>query len=274
MMQAGIFAKTFQRENVLEVCKAVRDYGFGIIQFNMSCAGLASIPDFIPQSVLSAIRQAVKSNDLEVGGVSATFNMCHPDPKHRTKGLERLEVLAKNCKSIGTDLITLCTGTRDWHDKWKFHPENSTKEAWRDMQESMEKALVVADQYDICLGIEPELANVVSNAQKAHQLLIEMKSPRLKIILDPANLYERADLPTIKYLIAEAIDLLAASIIMTHAKDRTEAGEFVAPGKGIIPFDYFIEQLQAVKVERPIIAHGFPESEVKFVTSYLKALLE
>ena len=41
---------------------------------------------------------------------------------------QRLEVLAAACRWLDTRIITLCTGTRDPEDMWKWHPENVRRE--------------------------------------------------------------------------------------------------------------------------------------------------
>ena len=69
-----------------------------------------------------------------------------------------------------TGLLTLCTGTRDPDDQWRRHPGNDTPEAWRDLLASMDVALAVAEDYDLHLGIEPELANVVDSASRARRM--------------------------------------------------------------------------------------------------------
>jgi sugar phosphate isomerase/epimerase len=198
--------------------------------------------------------------------------MAHPNKHIREDGLKRLEVLARHCRAIGSDLITLCTGTRNTTDIWAFHPENYSSAAWRDMVHTMEQAILIAEYHDLRLGIEPELANVVSDVYKAHQLLTEINSDRLKIILDPANLFEKSDLPKVYALIDTAVEYLAKDIVMLHAKDRTSAGNFTAPGKGIIPFDYFLKQFRLTNVNAPVVAHGFPEEEVQDVVKWWKTL--
>ena len=106
--------------------------------------------------------------------------------------MRRLQVLAKAAKAMDIPVITLCTGTRDPVDKWHEHPDNNLPDAWSDLCTAMEQALTIADEYDLMLGIEPELANVVNSAYKASRLIKEMASPRLRIIFDPANLFEIA----------------------------------------------------------------------------------
>lgn len=272
MKPIGIFAKTFERDSLSGILQAVKLEGFDLIQFNMSCVGLPSLPDHIPEPIRLHLQQTLAASDLKMAGLSATFNMGHPDPKVRQVGLASLEVLAEAAPLLGTDLLSLCTGSRHPTDKWAFHPDNASSAAWLDMCQTMEKALVIAEQHNLFLGIEPELGNIVSNAPKAQQLLSEMKSDRLKVILDPANLFEEASIAQVKYLIDEAIDLLAPAIAMTHAKDRDGVGGFVAPGKGMIPFDYFVVRLAEAGITAPMVAHGFGEEEVSAVADFLRGL--
>ena len=148
-----------------------------------------------------------------MAAVSGTYNMIHPDVKVREAGHARLEALAQACAGLGTTLITLCTGTRDAQDQWRAHPDNTSPAAWRDLLQSMETAIAIADRYQIELGIEPELANVVNSAQRARELIDQLGSPRLRIVLDPANLFEVAPLDEQRHTVAAAIDLLADRIM-------------------------------------------------------------
>ena len=103
----------------------------------------------------------------------------------RAQGHQRLATLASAAAELDTQLITLCTGTRDPVNQWHDHPDNRSAAAWKDLLASIEIAVGIADEHNIYLGIEPELANVINSAVSARQLLDEIKSPRLKIVLDP-----------------------------------------------------------------------------------------
>lgn len=270
MRTLGIFAKTFARNTVAERLVAAQSFGFTSIQFNMSCLGLSPMPDHIPLALLQETRTALDRLGMQMVGLSATFNMCHPNEQVRLDGLKRMEVLAKACAPLGNKLLTLCTGTRDPYDKWQYHPDNATASAWLDTCRTMEKAIEIADQYDLYLGIEPELANVVSNVAKAQQLLQEIGGERLRIILDPANLFEQESPPEVKYRISEAVEKLGSHIGMAHAKDRAPDGQFVAPGKGVVPFAHLLKELKRAGIDVPLVAHGFTEAEVPDVAHFLK----
>ncbi len=175
---------------------------------------------------------------------------------------------------MGTSLITLCTGTRDPDDQWRHHRDNGSAEAWRDMLAEMEKAVAIAERFGLRLGIEPELANIVSDAAKARRLLDEMKSERLAIVLDPANLFERAEIGEQRRLVSEAVDLLADRIVMGHAKDRAADGNFATAGKGVIDFPHYLQCLRTAGFDGDLVAHGLDADEAAGVASYLRGLLQ
>lgn len=273
-MQLGIFAKTFSAKGTLPVLSAVRAAGYEATQFNMACVGLPSMPDEISGSIISEINAASKSSDVSIAAISGTYNMAHPNPAVRADGLRRLAVIIANAKTMGTNLVTLCTGSRDVEDQWRWHKDNSSPDAWRDMRDEMAKALQLAEAHGVDLGIEPELANIVSSAQQAKRLIDQMNSKRLRIVLDPANLFEIETKKMRLEIISRAVDVLAGHISMAHAKDRNPMGEFVAAGTGVMDFSHFVGCLKQTGFNGPLITHGLTESEAPKVAEFLKRVLE
>ena len=150
-MKIGIFARVFERPSVEAVLDAVVSHGIQDIQFNMSCAGLPGMPVSVPDGVVTRIRQALDERAINVASLSGTYNMIHPDPTMREAGLKSLQVLAEVAKPLGTDLLTLCTGTRDAGYMWRNHPDNATPEAWADLRDSLEQALGGLDDQELLL---------------------------------------------------------------------------------------------------------------------------
>lgn len=272
-MQLGIFAKTFPGSDPKTVLEASSAAGFSGVAYNMVCSGLAAMPETISSEVASQVRQASKQTGQSIQSLSATYNMAHPDDTIRLRGSERLEVLAATAKAIGTNLLTLCTGTRNPEDQWKFHPANSGAEAWRDMLSSFERAVEIAEKHDVYLGVEPELANVVSDAKDAVRLIRDLDSDRVQIVLDPANQFERTSAEHQRNLVDEAIDLLGDRLVMAHAKDRSPDGIFATAGKGVIDFDHFIRALDAIGFKGPLVTHGLSADEATEVSDFLAARL-
>ncbi len=247
-MQLGLFAKTFPGNDPRTVLAAVAEAGFAATQYNMACSGLPSLPDSIDAETTDAVRSAARETGVTIAALSGTFNMIHPDPAVRSDGLRRLAVLAPAARAMGTRLVTLCTGTRDAQDQWRAHPDNGTPEAWRDLLASMESAIRIAEAHDIDLGVEPELANVVSSAPLARRLIDEIASPRVKIVFDAANLFERATLAAQRIVVSDALDLLADRIVIAHAKDRDAEGGFATAGKGVLDYPHYLSALRACRI--------------------------
>lgn len=268
MIELGIFAKTFSGPLPV-VLEAVAEAGLPRIQFNFSCAGLPSMPDAVDEATQTAIQTALQQTPIALEAVSGTFNMIHPNPAERLAGLRRLGVIARQCHWLGTNLVTLCTGTRHATDMWAAHPDNNRADAWYDLRQSLDGALQLADQYNLVLGIEPETGNVINSVAKAVQLLHEVNSSRLRIVFDPANLFELEPLPVIRERIAQGLDLLGEAIVSAHAKDRDRQGRVVAAGKGILPYADFLSGLKRVGYRGNLIMHGLAADEVPTTVQFL-----
>jgi sugar phosphate isomerase/epimerase len=205
--------------------------------------------------------------------LSGTYNMAHPDKAVRDDGLRRLTTVIEVSAALSIPLVTLCTGTRNRDDQWAHHPDNADPSAWADMAKEMEKALGIAERHGVDLGIEPEQANIVTSAGDAMRLIAEMGSRRLRIVLDPANLFERANAEEARAIVTEAIETTTGHVAMAHAKDRLADGRFATAGQGVVDFADFIARLEASGFDGPLVTHGLSAEEAPGVASFLKGLL-
>ena len=271
-MRFGIFAKTFPGTDPAEVLAAVRNAGYGAAQFNMACCGLAAMPETIGPATVAAVRAAAEGSGVRLEALSATYNMIHPDPAVRADGIRRLGVMLEAARALHIPLVTLCTGTRDPEDQWRHHPDNAAPQAWSDLAREMETALTLAEAAEVDLGIEPEQANVVTSATDARRLIRELGSRRLRIVLDPANLFERASREEARTIAARAVEVSGDATAMAHAKDRDELGAFVSAGRGVVDFPAFFDRLAATGFEGPVVTHGLSPDEAPAVAAMLRDL--
>ncbi len=273
-MQLGIFAKTFDGKSPGVVLPQVKAAGFTVAQYNMSCSGLAAMPDEIPDAAIADVKAAASASGVTLNAISATYNMIHPDVQEREKGHARLAVIAEAAHDLGIPMVTLCTGSRDAEDQWRHHPDNASAGAWHDLIDSMVVAIGIAERFDVELGVEPELANVVANAVAAKRLIEDCKSPRIKIVLDAANLFETATGSEQRRIVSDAVELLAPHITMAHAKDRAADGSFVAAGTGVLDYPHFIRTLRNSGFDGPLVTHGLTAQEAPQVAALLQRVLE
>ncbi|MCV4231687.1 sugar phosphate isomerase/epimerase [Virgibacillus sp. LDC1] len=272
-MRLGIFSKTFERPTLEENLDAVKATGLSVIQFNLSCAGLPSLPHEIDLETAVYIREECEKRHLHIAAVSGTFNMIHPDRQRLRGDIRRFRQLAAMCHSMGTSVITLCTGTRDKDNMWREHPDNDSQEAWDDLLTTLHEVVNMAEEFELELAIEPEPANVISDAVKARRLLDTMDSPRLKVVLDAANLFSPTERRPLAEVIGQALSLLSEHVIIAHAKDYSTVDglHYTAAGTGELDYKAYMKLLHAYHFKGPLILHGLHERQVPQSVSYLKS---
>lgn len=274
-MEIGIFPTTFVRETLDETLDAMVAHGLFAAQVDLGVTGLPDLPEALDVTDVRAIRRSFDERAIDFSAVAGHFNMAHPSAEVREAGLRSLRAIAGACRGLGTSVITLCTGTRNTGSMWRPHPENHSLEAWRALVKTMEQAVAIADDYGVMLAFEPEVNNVASSPERARRLIREIASPRLKVVIDGANIFQAGQLADMKRVLTEAIGLLRDDIILAHAKDLDHDGDagHLAAGTGLLDFDLYIQLLRTIDYDGPLILHGLTEAQVPQCVAFLRERL-
>ena len=271
-MDLGVFSRTYH-PGMDRICAQVSRDGFQTIQFNFSSAGLPSLPPDWPETTIREVMASVNRSGLSICALSGTYNMAHPDAARRRAERLGFTNVVRAAQFMQVPLVTLCTGTHDPKNMWSAHADNGSPEAWATLRSELDFALELAERHGIALGVEPEPANVIRDARTARQLLDETRSPRLKIVLDAANLLPPASHARQREVVAEAVGLLGADLALVHTKDAGPDGEAVAAGRGVVDFHAFLNGILSTGYRGPLVSHNFPEKDAPYVASYLRRVL-
>jgi sugar phosphate isomerase/epimerase len=124
----------------------------------------------------------------------------------------------------------------------------------------------------VTLAFEPEVSNVIDSAVKARRLLDELGSPRLKVVIDPANLFHAGELPRMSEILDEAFALLGRDIVLAHAKDLSHDGEagHEAAGTGLLDYPRYLKLLKQMGFAGSLIIHGLREDQVAASVAFLR----
>jgi sugar phosphate isomerase/epimerase len=224
-----------------------------------------TFPSELSQDTVDAICASFSERQLTLAALSGTYNMIDPDSQARQAGAEGLNRVIALATRLETNVVTLCTGSRDPSNMWRRHPDNDKPEAWADLLVQMEEAVRVAERYGVTLGVEPEIGNTINSVHKARRLLDEVRSPRLKIIMDGANIFQHGQLLNMRKVLDEAFELLGSDIALAHAKDLDGDGEagHVAAGRGRLDYPYYMELMRSSGFEGSIILHALKPGDAK-----------
>ncbi len=267
----GILARTFPGSDPDTVLGAVSASGISSTQFNLSCAGLLTVPDVIGPHVSVTLRDSSQHHSVSIDALSGTCNMASSDATQRDESVRRLVRLAEFCRDTGIPVLTLSTGTRHPHDLWCGHPDNQSAAAHADLRHALRGLLRDTEHCGVTLAFEPEPANVIRTATEAATLLDDLRSPRLAVLFDAANLVQRLPVDRQRDVIEDACNTLAGRIALAHAKDIDAAGRVVAPGQGTIDFAHYVHTLRTVgRYHGPIIMHGLTPSDVPAALAHLR----
>ncbi|MBS4195910.1 sugar phosphate isomerase/epimerase family protein [Lederbergia citri] len=261
-MEIGMYTIEIQRPTTRELFTAIKDAGFSQVQFDFSSVCDEQMPLRFEPGLLQEIQRQAERNRVEIVAVNGTFNMIHPSVLEREDGYKRFASVAEASRELNCEFVTLCTGSRNTKSMWAWHEDNLNPEAWEDLLASTDKVLEQAECYNLILGIECEPNNCINSPVLARKLLDTFKTPRLKIIMDVANLFQKGQAykENVRPIMDEAFDLLGNDIYLAHGKDIKE-GEDLNPtyaGNGIVDFEYFLEKLDEVKYTGGMLLHGIP----------------
>ncbi len=272
-MRHGIFETVFRRSTLAESLDAVVAQGIHCLQFDLSSAGIAHDASNISEERCRLAAQLLSARGMTMSAVSGTFNMCHPDPLHRARGLESLRAIAAHCRFLGTSVISLCSGTRNTESMWHPHPENGSMAAWNDLLPTMKQAAKIGEEHGVTMAFEPEVSNVIDSAQRARRMLDEVGSPALKVVMDGANIFHVGELPKMREILSEAFALLGNDIALAHAKDLDHDGEagHRAAGEGLLDYAFYLAELKRVKFTGALVLHGLSEKQVPGCVEFVRS---
>ena len=103
------------------------------------------------------------------------------------------------------------------------------------------------------IAIEPVRRNIVYDAGRAREVLDQIDSPNLQIILDPVNLLDLDNYERQKEVVEEAIDLLGKDVAVVHIKDYLIKGDkLINAAAGTGRMDY-TALMKFIKARKPYI---------------------
>jgi len=268
MAQLGVLTSEFERPSLEATLDAVASHGIGAVQFQLGSAvpsiplrdslqrGLDVLGEHLSPGLCADIREQLGKRGIALAAVDGTFNMVHPDRDRRWANLHHLVELVGYCDALGTSVVTLCTGSRE-DIMWHRHPDNDTPEAMADLVEVMRAAARAAEEHGVTLAFEPEVNNVINTTEKARQLIDEVGSPAVKVVMDPANIFKRGELPQMQAKLRQAFDLLGDDIAVAHAKDLDHDGEagHLGAGEGLMDYPLYLALLRDSGFGGTIVLH-------------------
>lgn len=271
--------KHLHQTSIEAVAEAVAAFGLTSVQLDLTSAGLSEQPVAVEQAVAARIRAAFGRHGIAIAALSGTFNMIDPDAARLQANIAWFPILLAWCQALGCDVVTACTGTRNSRSMWRHHPDNALPAAWTDLRRTLDQILPAAEEHRVTIAFEPEVVNVVDSAPKAQRLIEEVRSPRLRLVMDPANYFQPDMLAQMDDVLDDIFQRVGAYIAFAHAKDvrAPDPGgtECIRPaaGTGILDYARYMSLLRQSGYDGALVMHSLEEAEVPSSAAYVRRFM-
>ena len=214
-----------------------------------------------------AIGNTYRAEGIAIHSIGIYTNLIHPDPAERKANLAYFEGMMK----IGGDMGVRVFITESGH----YHPKGPDPEptyyfrekVWAQMVTTAKHLAEMAERHDATVLAEPFHDGFFASAKRTRVFLEEVDSPRIRALLDPANLIELNDLD-------EMFDQLGPWIDCLHAKDRKlHVRHGVPAGQGDLDYEKFVTLAAKRTPKAPMVMEYVEGHDYKQALSHLQGAM-
>lgn len=270
-LQLGVRAHDIKCTEISDLIHKIGQYKLKHIQLAPTKSFPQDVPNHLSLNPEFAERcgRSLKQAGIQIEVLGCYINMVHPDEVKRTAALESFKLHVRLASQLGAKLVGTETGSLGQG----YCEENFTEAAFTSVIDATKELVSEAERHNVIVGIEAGINHPLHTAQLAHQLVQEVNSDHLKIILDCANLMTVNNYEQQNQIIEDALTLLEPHITVIHLKDfivNNGKIEIVPVGKGILNFDPILKFMKYKKPHLRGLIESTPESDLADSIAFLQ----
>jgi len=276
-LKLGVFTGVYAGLPVEQAAQRIRDDGFGAVVLEFAFADVRFDPWAPDWAAARKITECLTRHGLRTVGLFGYYNVLDPNDKRRRHGERRMELLIEKWREFGCPLISTETGTLNAQSEWLESPDNTTETAFVQCREAFAELAEKAERTGAVISIEPYLRNVIDSVARAERLLAEIKSPRLKLVMDPCNYFRKEELSRMEPMLKEMFRRLGKQIVLAHAKDVKAAADgtdLPAAGKGVLDYQLYLRLLADLNREVCLVIEHLTLDDVGRARDYVLSQFE
>ena len=229
--------------------------------------GRSDLSDLTPDRCRQ-VADTYRSAGITIHSLGVYTNLIHPDPSERQANLAYFEGMMQVGAHMG--VRTFVTEAGHYYNPEEPAPRveyHFQEEVWRQMVATGRDLAERAERHDATVLFEPYYRHFFASAKRTRVYLEEVDSPRLRALLDPANLLELNDLN-------EMFDQLGPWIECLHAKDRKlHVDRGVPAGQGDLDYHEFVRLAAERTPHAPLILEYVGPDNFKQALTHLRTVI-
>ena len=180
------------------------------------------------------IADAYRSQGVSIHSIGVYTNLIHPEDDERDANLAYFDAMMEAGKAMDVRTFITEAGHYEPAEPQSGVPYYLQEQVWRRMVETGKRLAELAEKHDATVLLEPFYRGFLTSAKRTRLFVEDIGSPRIRVLLDPANLLELNDQEEMFAQLHPWIDCL-------HAKDRKlHVDRGVAAGQGDLDYGEFV----------------------------------
>jgi sugar phosphate isomerase/epimerase len=213
-----------------------------------------------------AIADTYRQAGLSLHSIGVYTNLLHPDPAERKANLAYFEAMMVIGGHMGVRTFITEAGHHQ-PEKPEAVEYHFREPVWRQMVATGKELAALAERHNAVVLLEPFFRGFLASAKRTRLFLEEVGSPRLRALLDPANLLEVNDLEEMFGQLGPYIDCL-------HAKDRKlHVDRGVPAGQGDLDYRRFVTLAAQRTPHAPLILEYVGPADFRQALAHLRQTL-
>ncbi|MFC1650187.1 sugar phosphate isomerase/epimerase family protein [Candidatus Latescibacterota bacterium] len=246
-------ANTNEPKSMGEVIKRIRDAGY------TACEAPGNSMNNLSDSQIRELQAALKEYDVEFYTIHVWTNLTHPDPETKERNIQSYITNIEAAERVGVKNIVMHTGGADPKNQDRPHPKNWSRELWEEAVANTKRIIAATPGSKINLGFEAVNSHNNNTPQSHVRLKEDVGSDRVKVTLDPANMFHPGVYFRSTELLNTCFELLGEDIVCAHAKDISWTSmvpglaEGSILGEGIMDYEVYLAHLSRMKYPRCLL---------------------
>ena len=271
----GMATLGFEKLTNAEVSKELAAAGIHTIQLFLSQTdskywaynSRADVSSLTPERC-QAIADAYRRAGINIHSIGVYTNLIHPDQAERKANLAYFRAMMEVGRRMGVrTFVTEAGHYQDPKGPEPHVPLHFQDALWPQTVATVRELAAQAEEFDAKVLLEPFYRGFLATAKRVRLFLEEVNSPRIRALLDPANLIEVNDLEEMFHQLGPWIDCL-------HAKDRKLHIELgVAAGQGDIDYPKFVSLAAQRTPHAPLILEYVGPADYQQALAHLRSTL-
>lgn len=203
--------------------------GFRCVQLAMGKAvpgfQMNAAPELLTEDLAAEVREELGNAGVSCAVLGCYLKLAAADEETAQEVREIYRAHLRFAAQIGA----LCVGTETPPAEGPEGKACRTEEAYHLFLNRMRPLVQAAEELGVTLAVEPVCTHIIHDADRAVRMLEDLKSDRVKIILDAVNLIDTEHVGGAGELVRDAVRKLGGQVCVLHMKDYLPQPEAVRP---------------------------------------------